>query len=108
MTWITPLNSPFTVDELLSRGLSVPEAMWIAASVPMSPGQARLVSVDGFRVEFKECAMEAFCSQCGDEFDPIEGVVIPQDPDEPRFCSSECGENRTAYLDARYSGAPAL
>jgi hypothetical protein len=54
----------------------------------------------------------AFCTQCGDEFDPVEYVTVPQDPGEPRFCSGECEddfhraeEERTAYDEAG-AGAP--
>lgn len=40
------------------------------------------------------------CTCCGDEFDPIEGVTAPQDPDEPRFCSTDCEERWWAAVDA--------
>lgn len=51
-----------------------------------------------------------FCSNCGDEFSPVEYVTVPQDPDEVRFCSADCEERHnasvTAYEEARYTGAP--
>ena len=37
--------------------------------------------------------MTAWCTQCGDEFAPVEGNDPPQDPDEPRFCSSQCEDD---------------
>lgn len=42
----------------------------------------------------------AGCTRCGDEFAPIEGSPVPLDPDEPRFCSSDCEEAWTAAEDA--------
>lgn len=50
-----------------------------------------------------------FCSECGDEFSPVEYVTVPQDPHEVRFCSSECESlyaSVRAYEEARYTGAP--
>lgn len=48
--------------------------------------------------------MNAWCTECGDEFTPIEGNAAPIDPDEPRFCSEQCAEafsaNLTAYHEA--------
>lgn len=44
--------------------------------------------------------MTAWCSQCGDEFDPIEGNEPAVDPDEPRFCSDECAEYWQQLTDA--------
>jgi hypothetical protein len=53
--------------------------------------------------------VSAFCTECGDEFSPVEYAPVPVDPDEPRFCSSACEAlyacQRT-YGEARYSGAP--
>lgn len=34
----------------------------------------------------------AFCSLCGDEYDPVEYVTLPVDPDEPRFCPEACAD----------------
>lgn len=49
----------------------------------------------------------AFCSYCNDEYDPIEGVDPPQDPDEVQFCSDDCAERYQAAEDAAeaYEGA---
>ena len=51
--------------------------------------------------------MNTWCTGCGDEFAPIEGVTVPQDPDEPRFCSTDCEESWMAAEDAAeaYEGA---
>lgn len=38
----------------------------------------------------------ARCSYCCDEYDPVEYATVPQDPDEPRFCSDDC---ETGYWD---------
>lgn len=55
----------------------------------------------------------ACCTGCGDEYDPVEGVTVPQDPDEVQFCSDDCEEAFNAgvdavaaYDEARYTGAP--
>lgn len=55
----------------------------------------------------------AWCTQCLDEFSPIEGTGAV-DPDEPVFCSEQCREasdameaSLEAYDEARHSGAPA-
>lgn len=32
----------------------------------------------------------ARCTYCTDEYDPVEYVTVPQDPDEPQFCSDDC------------------
>lgn len=45
-----PLGA-FTVDELVGRGLTVPEAMWIVMGFPLDNSPVKLRSVDGFRVE---------------------------------------------------------
>lgn len=59
--------------------------------------------------------MTAWCTQCLDEFTPIEGNAAPVDPDEPVFCSEQCREwftaeedALTAYHEARHTGAPAI
>lgn len=44
--------------------------------------------------------MSAWCTNCGDEFAPVEGNEAPQDPDEPRFCSDGCAEAWWAAVDA--------
>lgn len=57
----------------------------------------------------------AGCTQCGDEFAPVEGSPAPLDPDEPRFCSDGCeeayndsdsAEFEDLYREARYGSAP--
>lgn len=59
--------------------------------------------------------MNTWCTQCLDEFTPIEGNAAPVDPDEPRFCSERCREwfeaqtaADTAYYEARHTGAPVV
>lgn len=42
----------------------------------------------------------AICWWCADEYDPIEGVSVPLDPDEPRFCSDGCEARWKAAEDA--------
>lgn len=55
---------------------------------------------------------DAVCTWCGDEFAPVEYVTVPQDPDEPRFCSEECedlfhrAEDGRAAYDEAGTGAP--
>lgn len=41
----------------------------------------------------------AFCTYCGDGFDPVEYVTVPQDPGEPRFCSDDCEESHWRSVD---------
>lgn len=91
-------NQSFTVTELLDRGLTIAEAHHLVFDFPL------------------ECAMFspiARCSYCTDEYDPVEYVTVPQDPDELQFCSDSCEEafNReedalTEYHLGRYGGAP--
>ena len=48
-----------------------------------------------------------FCSECKDQFDPVE--YRHPDPDGPNFCSSECEDRWWVSLDydlERNSGAP--
>lgn len=52
-----------------------------------------------------------FCSECGDQFDPVEYRQI--DPDGENFCSSECEDEWNAteelaeiYFESRYGAAP--
>lgn len=51
-----------------------------------------------------------FCSECGDQFDPVE--YRHPDPDGPNFCSSECedefldGEEFTQIYLSAGSAAP--
>ena len=51
-----------------------------------------------------------WCTWCDESFAPVEYVTVPQDPDEPRFCSTGCEEAlsaaESAYEEARYTGAP--
>lgn len=42
----------------------------------------------------------ARCTECGDEYDPVEYVTVPVDPDEPQFCSDRCEDRWTAAEDA--------
>lgn len=42
----------------------------------------------------------AWCTCCGDEFDALEGIALPVDPEEPRFCSTTCEERWWAAVDA--------
>jgi hypothetical protein len=53
----------------------------------------------------------AWCTNCADEFGPVEFNPAPVDPDEPRFCSVECEEAFNAALEAEEAywsaGAPA-
>jgi hypothetical protein len=44
--------------------------------------------------------VNTWCTNCGDEFAPVEGNEPPQDPDEPRFCSETCAEAWSAAVDA--------
>lgn len=56
------------------------------------------------------------CTECKDEFDPIEGRIPSDDPaDQSNFCSDRCYEKfhdridfEESYNQARYSGAPVL
>ncbi len=41
-----------------------------------------------------------FCSYCNDEYTPIEGADAPVDPDEPSFCSDDCGTRYWEAVDA--------
>lgn len=66
--------TPFTVRELLTMGVDLDTAMAIVLDVG----------------PLKECAMTACCTECGDEYEPVEYNPAPQDPDEPRFCSDDC------------------
>lgn len=43
----------------------------------------------------------ARCWYCSDEYDPVEYVTVPQDADEPQFCSDDCAER---YADAEEFG----
>lgn len=55
--------------------------------------------------------MITYCTRCGDGFAPVEYAPAPVDPDEPRFCSTDCEERFYAALDAeqayREAGIPA-
>ncbi len=42
-----------------------------------------------------------WCWNCDDEYEPVEYAPAPLDPDEPRFCSSECEERWTGTPEAR-------
>lgn len=42
----------------------------------------------------------ARCTECGDEYDPVEYTTVPQDPDEPQFCSDACEMKHWDALDA--------
>jgi len=44
--------------------------------------------------------LSAWCTNCGEEFDPIPGVLVCKDPDEPRFCSDNCADAWSAAVDA--------
>lgn len=53
------------------------------------------------------------CSHCSDEWEPIEGISVRQDPDDLQFCSVDCEqafyreeEALTEYHSGRYGGAP--
>lgn len=35
----------------------------------------------------------AVCRNCAEEFEPVEYVTVPQDPDEPVFCSEDCADH---------------
>jgi hypothetical protein len=57
--------------------------------------------------------MNTYCTNCGDQYDPAEYAPAPVDPDEPRFCSDECGDryNDSAefedlYREVMNGGAP--
>lgn len=43
----------------------------------------------------------ARCSYCSDEYDPVEYVTVPLDPDEPRFCSDSCDQRYWESLSAQ-------
>lgn len=53
----------------------------------------------------------ARCSYCADEYEPVEYRTVPQDPDEPRFCSDDCevryleAEDASSEWDVAYRGA---
>lgn len=54
-----------------------------------------------------------YCTQCTDEYEPVEYNEPSLDPDELNFCSDGCEETfaeeeraRTAYHEARHGGAP--
>jgi hypothetical protein len=46
--------------------------------------------------------MSAWCSECGDEFTPIEGRPPSDDPaDQSNFCSDDCYDRYHERLDAQ-------
>lgn len=56
----------------------------------------------GIREETMLGRTPSFCSQCGDEFSPIEGTGPSDDPgDQCNFCSDACYERHHEELDAR-------
>lgn len=57
--------------------------------------------------------MNVYCTECEDQFHPVEGMEQPVGAEEPRFCSDECEaaywnrEEFTAlYWGGRVQAAP--
>lgn len=41
----------------------------------------------------------SWCTWCGDEFPVGPDQEVPVDPDEPRFCSTDCEESHSLAFD---------